>query len=147
MTFQISESKEKQNWTNILIAGKHTVIVKSYRITEAKNAPVPFPIYLRAVLRIKNDLFRIQIQLWIFRVPDTDPTHIFPAYLKKKNSIKKKNLLTICHFLFHTTYSPTVHTVLKCSVAEPNHYSSAPAPDIFFSAPAPGKKFRLRLHP
>ena len=85
MTFQISESKEKQNWTNILIAGKHAVIVKFYRITEAKNSPVPFPIYLRAVLRIQNDLFRIQIQLWIFRVPDTDPTHIFPAYLKKKN--------------------------------------------------------------
>ena len=34
----------------------------------------------RAVLRIRNDLFRIRIQLSIFRVPDPDPdpdpTHI-----------------------------------------------------------------------
>ena len=31
------------------------------------------------------------------------------------------------------------------SVAEPSHFSSAPAPDIFFSGPAPSKQFRFRL--
>ena len=37
-----------------------------------------------------------------------------------------------------------LHT-LHFSVAEPSHFSSAPAPDtgIFFSAPAPGKKYQL----
>ena len=31
------------------------------------------------------------------------------------------------------------------SVAEPSHFSSPPAPDIFFSAPAPGKKTYFKL--
>ena len=66
------------------------------------------------VLWIRNDLFRIRIQLWIFRVPDPDPgksSGSNPCYLSifgncKQNHLKfnhKKNLSTICHFLFHTT--------------------------------------------
>ena len=43
--------------------------------------PVPLPVDLcprlgffkAPVLRIRNDFFRIRIQLWIFRVPDPDP--------------------------------------------------------------------------
>ena len=36
------------------------------------------------VLRIRYDLFRIRIQLWIFRVPDPypDPTYINQIYLQ-----------------------------------------------------------------
>ena len=39
----------------------------------------------------------------------------------------------------------TVPFIIKSSVAELSHFSSAPAPDIFFPAAAPGKQFRLRL--
>ena len=43
-----------------------------------KNKPHLNPILnclhvVRAVLWIRNDLFRIRIQLWIFQVPDPDP--------------------------------------------------------------------------
>ena len=31
----------------------------------------------KGVLWVKNDLFQIQIQLRIFRVPDPDPTYVF----------------------------------------------------------------------
>ena len=68
------------------------------------------------ILRLRIDLFQIRIdlvrvrnQLWNFTVPDPDPVHIIWTYLKidlKKhfivNAIKKENLPTICHILFHT---------------------------------------------
>ena len=64
---------------------------------------------LDSVLWIRNDLFRIRIQLQIFRVPDSDSCHlrIFGYYFKihlefTLHSFKNKNLPTFCHFLFHT---------------------------------------------
>ena len=64
--------------------------------------------HLSVVLCIRNDLFRIRIQLRIFRVSDPAQCPCFKAYLniiKKStlNFIKMKNLPTICHLLFHTT--------------------------------------------
>ena len=52
----------------------------------------------RAVLWIRNDLFRTQLR--ILRVADPDPTHniIFGNCKKTLYSIKKKNVQAICHF-------------------------------------------------
>ena len=78
------------------------------------------------MLRIRNDLFRIRIQLSIFRVPDPDPgkssgsmrIRIQPILIKyfrnnnkhTLNSIKKKNLNNYLPFSI-SYYSPTVQTV------------------------------------
>ena len=52
------------------------------------------------VLRIRNDLFRIQIQLWIFRVPDPCDSGSNPYYLCIFGNYKKNtNLPTIYHVL------------------------------------------------
>ena len=71
---------------------------------------------------IRNDIFPIRTWLRIFRVPDLDPDsiHVILANLeiiKKLESIKRKNLPTISHFLFYT-YS-TIHTVLQSRIFMP----------------------------
>ena len=58
------------------------------------------------MLCIRNDLFRIriQIQLRIFRLPPILFSHIWKLFQKiTLNSIKKKNIPIICHFLFQST--------------------------------------------
>ena len=76
---------------------------------------------LTAVLWIRNDLFRIRIQLWIFRVPDLDPNkssgsmriRIQPILIKTKktlNSIKKKNLSNNLPFSIQY-FCPIVQTI------------------------------------
>ena len=58
------------------------------------------------MLCIRNDLFRIriQIQLRIFRLPPILLSHIWKLFKKiTLNSIKKKNIPIICLFLFQST--------------------------------------------
>ena len=64
--------------------------------------------------------------------------------LRRKEQLRKTDSQTY-PFLKATAYPGFGGKVGANSVAEPSQFSSAPAPDIFFSSPAPGKKFRLRL--
>ena len=62
-----------------------------------------------SVLWIRNDLFRIRIQLWIFLVLDPDPSHInkYKKHLKFKQKEESINYLPFS-ILY---YSPTVNKV------------------------------------
>ena len=64
------------------------------------------------LLCIKKTFIKISVVDPKWFIPDPDPAQNFPSSGSRQNSIIKKNLSTICHFLFHTRYySPTVHKV------------------------------------
>ena len=89
------------------------------------------------------DLFRIQLRL--FR--DPDPIHFIEALLEiiKKitlKSIKKENLPTICHFLFHTIQSYSLESSGLKLINKILIY-------LLFQSwgSGPRKKFQIRLDP
>ena len=66
------------------------------------------------VLRIRNDLFGIQIQLWIFRVPDPCDSGSNPYYLCIFGNYKKTRIYQLSTMFYSISYySPTVHIVYR----------------------------------
>ena len=77
--------------------------------------------------------------------PDTQPGH--PTWRTQGQVRASVFFIFACFLVKLLMLYILILSSLITSVAEPNHLSSNPAPDIFWGAPAPGKKFWLRLHP
>ena len=75
-----------------------------------------------------------------------------PSGLNQKLLVRKislnipESLIADWTFSANTGISQTINIVIYC-VAEPSHFSSAPAPDIFFSGTAPAPSIKARLRP
>ena len=104
---------------------------------------LPF-VWNPSVLRIRNDLFQIRIQLRIFWVPD--PTHIIEAYseiifknLKFNQKEKSTNYLPFSISYYCTVLQNTQSRIHRTKII--NLFLSAL---LFFAASGSGKKCRIR---
>ena len=72
------ELKESRRYCGIPPGAKHTQTFANIIVYLNILQDVIFQelCLLETVLLIRNDLFRVRIQLRIFKVPDPDPTHI-----------------------------------------------------------------------